>query len=81
MTEQDNSTDFLATGRTAADSKLWRQAITLLRPLAQTGNKEALMLLLTVLCAAGRPAEASGLLGPAAEAAGNDLSVLTHPIC
>jgi hypothetical protein len=70
MADQDNITDLLAAGRRAADSQLWRQAINLLRPIATTGNTEALMLLSDVLCAAGRPAEASHLLGPVAAAAG-----------
>lgn len=62
--------DLLAAGRKAADSKLWRQAITVLRPLAETGHVIAVRLLSEVLCAAGRPAEAAELLGSAAEAAG-----------
>jgi hypothetical protein len=74
MTDQDTSTELLAAGRRAAESQLWRQAITLVQPLAHTANTEALMLLSDALCASGRPAEASDVLGPAAATAGSYLS-------
>jgi len=49
----------LTAARAAAAHQLWRQAVHMLRPLAASGDSQALQLLSSVLCAAGRPNEAA----------------------
>lgn len=51
--------DELAAAREATAAKMWRRALCLLQPLADSGSQEALSLLAEVLCAAGKPAQAA----------------------